>query len=93
MSSGLAKQAKNIQTSPPRSPRGSKPLLFSGYTYPDCSTFFPIKKLLERIRMNSGRQKVRDALAANKRKKVVVAGLWTEVCNNSSPCARWRGAL
>ena len=28
-------------------------------------------------------QKVRDALAGNKRKKVVVAGLWTEVCNNS----------
>lgn len=28
-------------------------------------------------------QKVRDALAKNSRKKVVVSGLWTEVCNNS----------
>ena len=27
-------------------------------------------------------QKVRDALAKNGRKKVVVSGLWTEVCNN-----------
>ena len=27
-------------------------------------------------------QKVRDALAATGRKKVVVSGLWTEVCNN-----------
>ena len=28
-------------------------------------------------------QKVRDALAANGRKKVIVAGLWTEVCNTT----------
>ncbi len=28
-------------------------------------------------------QKVRDALAANGRKKIVVAGLWTEVCNTT----------
>ena len=28
-------------------------------------------------------QKVRDALKANGRKKVVVSGLWTEVCNNT----------
>jgi nicotinamidase-related amidase len=28
-------------------------------------------------------QKVRDALAKARRKKVVVSGLWTEVCNNS----------
>lgn len=27
-------------------------------------------------------QKVRDALAANGQKKVIVSGLWTEVCNN-----------
>ena len=26
-------------------------------------------------------QNVRDALAANQRKKVIVSGLWTEVCN------------
>src|SRR3546814_6449143 len=28
-------------------------------------------------------QKVRDALAKNGRKKCVVSGLWTEVCNNT----------
>ena len=57
---------------------------FSGYTYPELLDVFPGKKLLERTSMNSwDDQKVRDALAANKRNKVVVSGLWTEVCNNS----------
>ncbi len=28
-------------------------------------------------------QNVRDALAANGRKKVIVSGLWTEVCNTT----------
>ena len=28
-------------------------------------------------------QNVRDALAGNKRKKIIVAGLWSEVCNTS----------
>ena len=37
-------------------------------------------------------QKVRDALAANGRKKVIVSGLWTEVCNNSFAfCAMLEG--
>ncbi|MDR3736782.1 MAG: isochorismatase family protein, partial [Acidobacteriaceae bacterium] len=41
-------------------------------------------KILERSSMNSwDDQNVRDALAANNRKKVVVAGLWTEVCNTT----------
>src|SRR3546814_3013820 len=41
-------------------------------------------KLLERTSMNSwDDQKVRDALKANKRNKVIVSGLWTEVCNNT----------
>jgi nicotinamidase-related amidase len=40
--------------------------------------------LLERTSMNSwDDQKVRDALKRNGQKKVVVSGLWTEVCNNS----------
>jgi len=35
---------------------------------------------------------VRDALAANGRKKVVVAGLWTEVCNTTfALCAMLEG--
>jgi len=57
---------------------------FSGYTYPELLDVFPQQKLLERTSMNSwDDQKVRDALKANGRKKVVVAGLWTEVCNNT----------
>jgi nicotinamidase-related amidase len=62
---------------------------FSGHTYPELLDVFPGQKILERSSMNSwDDQKVRDALKANGRKKVVVAGLWTEVCNNSfSLCA------
>src|SRR6185436_9686417 len=54
---------------------------FSGHTYPEILEVFPTHKLIERTSMNSwDDQNVRDALA-NGRKKIVVAGLWTEVCN------------
>lgn len=57
---------------------------FSGNTYPELLAVFPKNKILERSSMNSwDDQNVRDALAANNRKKVVVAGLWTEVCNTT----------
>ncbi len=57
---------------------------FSGYTYPELLDVFPSQKLLERTSMNSwDDQKVRDALKGNGRNKIVVSGLWTEVCNNS----------
>ena len=57
---------------------------FSGYTYPELLDVFPDAKLLERTSMNSwDDQKVRDALKANDRSKVVVSGNWTEVCNNT----------
>ncbi len=56
---------------------------FSGHTYPELLAVFPETPLLERTSMNSwDDQKVRDALAENGRKKVIVSGLWTEVCNN-----------
>src|SRR5260370_30212161 len=59
---------------------------FSGYTYPELLDVFPDKPLLERTSMNSwDDKKVRDALKANGRNKVVVSGLLTEVCNNSFP--------
>src|SRR5215813_11425718 len=66
---------------------------FSGYTYPELLDVFPDAKLLERTSMNSwDDQKVRDALKANGRKKVVVSGLWTEVCNNTfALCAMLEG--
>lgn len=57
---------------------------FSGHTYPELLAVFPEHPLLERTSMNSwDDQKVRDALKKNRRKKVVVSGLWTEVCNNT----------
>ena len=57
---------------------------FSGHTFPELLEVFPEHPLLERTSMNSwDDQKVRDALARNGQKKVVVSGLWTEVCNNS----------
>lgn len=57
---------------------------FSGHTYPELLAVFPEHPLLERTSMNSwDDQKVRDALAKNGQKKIVVSGLWTEVCNTS----------
>jgi len=66
---------------------------FSGYTYPELLDVFPGIPLLERTSMNSwDDQKVRDALAKNGKKKVVVAGLWTEVCNTTfALCAMLEG--
>jgi nicotinamidase-related amidase len=79
---GLAKAAKafNIPTTITTVESQS----FSGYTYPELLDVFPGQAVLERTSMNSwDDQKVRDALAANQRKKVIVAGLWTEVCNTT----------
>lgn len=57
---------------------------FSGFTYPELLDVFPGYRPLERTSMNSwDDQKVRDALKAAGRKKVIVSGLWTEVCNNT----------
>jgi len=79
---GLAKAAKvfNISTTITTVESES----FSGYTYPELLDVFPDHKLLERTSMNSwDDQKVRDALKANNRNKIVVSGLWTEVCNTT----------
>ncbi|UFS67529.1 MULTISPECIES: hydrolase [Paracoccus] len=58
---------------------------FSGPTYPELLDVFPDAPLLERTSMNSWDDlKVREALArgaAEGRRKIVVSGLWTEVCN------------
>jgi nicotinamidase-related amidase len=57
---------------------------FSGYTYPELLDVFPDNPVLERTSMNSwDDKKVRDALKANGRNKVLVSGLWVEVCNNT----------
>jgi nicotinamidase-related amidase len=76
----LAKTAKVFQV--PTTITTVETTGFSGYTYPEILAVFPDHPLLERTSMNSwDDQKVRDALAGNGRKKVIVAGLWTEVCN------------
>ena len=56
---------------------------FSGYMWPELLDVFPDLDLLERTSMNSwDDQKVRDAVAATGRKKLLLTGLWTEVCIN-----------
>ena len=80
---GLAKAAKvfNIPTTITTVETES----FSGHTYPELLAVFPEAPLLERTSMNSWDDlKVREALAAaaaEGRNKIVVSGLWTEVCN------------
>ncbi|EDS88570.1 isochorismatase family protein [Burkholderia pseudomallei S13] len=88
---GLAKAAKifNVPTTITTVESES----FSGFTYPELLDVYPDHKLLERSSMNSwDDQKVRDALKANGRRKVVVSGLWTEVCNTTfALCAMAEG--
>jgi nicotinamidase-related amidase len=82
---GLAKAARifNIPTTITTVETDS----FSGNTFPELLAVVPDNDILERTSMNSwDDQNVRDALAkhaANGRKKIVVAGLWTEVCNTT----------
>lgn len=79
---GLAKAAKVFAI--PTTITTVETLAFSGHTYPELLEVFPDHPILERSSMNSwDDQKVRDALAANGRRKVVVSGLWTEVCNTT----------
>ena len=79
---GLAKAAKLFKI--PTTITTVETQSFSGYSYPELLDVFPDKPVLERTSMNSwDDKKVRDALKANARNKVVVAGLWTEVCNNT----------
>jgi nicotinamidase-related amidase len=82
---GLAKAGKAFGI--PTTITTVETLGFSGPTFPELLAVFPQAPLLERTSMNSwDDQKVRDALAKNAaqgRKKIVVSGLWTEVCNLS----------
>lgn len=79
---GLAKAAKLFGI--PTTITSVESQSFSGFTYPELLDVFPGQPVLERTSMNSwDDQKVRDVLAANGRRKIVVSGLWTEVCNNT----------
>lgn len=88
---GLAKAAKIFDI--PTTITTVESESFSGYTYPEILDVFPNAKTLERTSMNSwDDQKVRDSLKANGRRKVIVAGLWTEVCNTTfALCAMLEG--
>lgn len=78
----LAKAARSFSI--PTTITSVETLGFSGYTYPELLAVFPDHPILERTSMNSwDDRKVRESLAKANRKKVVVSGLWTEVCNNT----------
>lgn len=56
---------------------------FSGYTWPELLNVFPQADVLERTSMNSWDDaKVREGIAGTGRKKLILSGLWTEVCIN-----------
>ncbi len=88
---GLAKAAKIFDI--PTTITTVETEAFSGHTYPELLGVFPQAPILERTSMNSwDDQKVRDALATNGRRKVVVSGLWTEVCNTTFALAAMHDA-
>jgi nicotinamidase-related amidase len=54
---------------------------FSGPFMPEIIQLFPDHKVIDRTSMNSWLdENFREAVRATKRKKLVVAGLWTEAC-------------
>jgi len=59
---------------------------FSGPVFPEIREYFPNEKeYIDRTTMNSWEDKrVVEAVAKTKKKKLVIAGLWTEVCTLSA---------
>lgn len=56
---------------------------FSGYVFPELLDVFPNQNIIERTSMNSwDSETVRKAIAQTKKRKLILAGLWTEVCIN-----------
>lgn len=54
---------------------------FSGHLLPPLADVFPGHEILDRTSMNAWEdQAVVDAIKATGRRKIVLAGLWTEVC-------------
>jgi nicotinamidase-related amidase len=54
---------------------------FSGHLVPEIQSVFPDQKPIDRTSMNSWEdQNFKDAIKATGRKRVIIAGLWTEVC-------------
>ncbi len=58
---------------------------FSGYTFPEITSVFPGAAIYERTSMNSWDSKrLRDAIKTVGRPKLLMCGLWTEVCINTA---------
>ncbi len=56
---------------------------FSGPMWPELLDVYPDADLIERTSMNSWDDvNVREAIGGTKRKKLILSGLWTEVCIN-----------
>lgn len=56
---------------------------FSGFVWPELLNVFPNNEVIERTSMNSwDSEQVRNHIAKSQRKKLILAGLWTEVCIN-----------
>lgn len=66
---------------------------FSGYVFPELLDIFPAQNIIERSSMNSwDSESVRKSIAATQKKKLILAGLWTEVCiNMPALCAMQEG--
>ena len=58
---------------------------FSGYTFPELTGVYPDGKVYERTSMNSwDSEMLRNDIKKTGRKKLVMCGLWTEVCINTA---------
>lgn len=78
---GLAKSAKLFKV--PTILTSVETEGFSGYVFPELLDVFPSQNIIERSSMNSwDSENVRNSIAETKRKKLLLAGLWTEVCIN-----------
>jgi len=88
---GIAKAAKLFQV--PTFITSVETESFSGYVFPELLDVFPTQDIIERSSMNSwDSETVRKSIADTKRKKLILAGLWTEVCiNMPTLCAMQEG--
>jgi nicotinamidase-related amidase len=76
---GLAKSAKTFNVPTILSTVAAD--TFSGQIFPEIKEVFPDQEIIDRTSMNAwDDQKVIDAVNKAGKKKLVVAGLWTEVC-------------
>jgi nicotinamidase-related amidase len=76
---GLAKTAKAFKV--PTILTSVETASFSGYIFPELLEVLPKNEIYERSSMNTWDDtRIRAAIKSSGRKKVVFAGLWTEVC-------------